>query len=171
MKKCPGCNATLPDMATGCQFCGASFAPPVPAGRGAGRLGGIVDYTGGRPSWVLPAYYGIAAWWVLSGLREVVSSTVVAHGEIGILTLLIGGATALVGLGLLLRVEAVRGIVNVLCFIQILDGAMSLVIGVFMTGILGVWGAIGMIFSALQIALACLMIFLIGETDTKGPDF
>ncbi len=92
-------------------------------------------------------------------------------GVIGIISLAIGIFTACVGLGLIFRVEAARGIVNVLCFIQILEGALGLAIGFLLSGFVGIWGIVGMIFSILRVVFAVLMIFAIGETESRAPDF
>ncbi len=127
----------------------------------------------GTPGWVLPAYYGISGWWFLNGVWTVLSTLISKNGAsgFGVIIVVIGGLTALVGLGLILRIDAVRGIVNVLCALNILFGAIGLITAFFMTGVFGIWAAIGMIRNAIQIAMAGLMIYLIGETDTHAPNF
>ncbi len=176
MVKCPHCNATLPDGSFQCQFCLTQFAAAPPAARGHApvnsRTGSSMP---GAPRWVVPAYNVIAAWWIVDGVWTILKGTVLAEKDTGgfftIVFMIIGGVTALVGLGLLLRIDLVRGIVNVLCFLQILDGAFGLLIAFVLTGMLGIWGVIAMIMSAIRIAQACLMIYLIGETDTRAPNF
>ena len=52
----------------------------------------------GAPGWVLPTYYAIAAWWTLSGVWDILQSTVFAKeglGFFGGITILIGAVTAL----------------------------------------------------------------------------
>src|SRR5437899_1950147 len=175
MIKCPGCQATLPDGALQCQFCGAQLAaPPVARGyaRGQTRQSSAMP---GAPSWVMPAYYGIALWWMLSGAWDILQATVWAGKDSGgfldVLGILFGGITALVGLGLLLRIDVVRGIVNVLCFLQIVFGILGLITSFLLSGPLGMIGILGMIHSIVDIGTAGLMIYLIGETETRAPNF
>lgn len=172
MTKCPKCQATLPDGAGACQFCGTSLSAAPPPVRMPGRaIGRTPSPTYGQPKWIWPAYYAIAGWWILDGVRVIALSVGIGEGGFGIFDMVLGAVTALVGVGLILRVDLARGIVNILCFLQILDGALSLIIGLFLTAALGFWGAIGMIFSAIRIAVAVLMIFLIGETESHAPNF
>jgi hypothetical protein len=85
--------------------------------------------------------------------------------------LIIGAVTALIGLGLILRIEAARGIVNVICFIQILSGVLDIAFFFFAAPALGLFGAVGFIFAFIRIGLAGLMIFVIGETESRAPNF
>ena len=178
MTKCQGCNATLPDGAAQCQFCGATLAPiAAPRGRAGGRQTGRAYTTTDQASeyaWVWWIYYGVAGWWILNGAFAIVSSVAFEKdlgGIFGIIGMIVGAFTALVGLGLILRVEAARGIVNVLCFIQILDGCFGLLVSFFWPGFIGMWGIIDMLVSVLRIAFAVLMIFAIGETESRAPNF
>src|SRR2546430_2241002 len=127
MTKCPKCNATLPDGSVSCQFCGNQWGTAPGGAKHAGRT----SYSGGTPGWIWPAYYGIAGWWIVNGVYAVLASTAFAPkdggGAVSIIELIIGAFTALVGLGLILRVEAARGIVNVICFIQILSGILDVI--------------------------------------------
>ncbi len=157
MIKCPACNATLPDGAVRCQFCGASLAAPGPASRPADAH----SDTWGPPRWVWPAYYGVAIWWILQGVAHVL----VVRG--GIVDLVINGLSALIGIGLLARIELVRGITNVICFLSILGGLLSL----GMSFLEGGWsGTLGMLMALVQIGMAGFMIFLIGETEGRSPE-
>jgi hypothetical protein len=173
MIQCPSCKATLPDGAGHCQFCGATFAATPPSRRTDSDdpdLGG-----GDSPSWVWPAYYGISIWWILSGVWGIIQELMSKNpGSFwSIVSMGISAVTALVGLGLILRVEQARGIVNVLCFLQILNGVFGLLGGFVMSfaPIIGIFGAIAMIVSALDIVFAILMIFVIGETESLAPNF
>lgn len=167
MRTCPHCGATLPDFAAGCQFCHTSFAPtPGVGARPATRPG-----AGGRPRWVVPAYHAIAGFWVLSGAYDALKGTVLADGEVGGLGMMgaaVGGLTAVIGFGLLVRLEAARGIVNVLSAIQILDGLLGVVVAFGLGGLTGL-GVLAI--SVLRVAAAGMMIFLIGETETRAPGF
>jgi hypothetical protein len=161
---CPKCNATLPDFAVRCQFCGTTFASRNVDPR-ARAAGGTAD--AGQPRWVWPAYYAIGGWWVVTGAISVLRSVLPGGGAGSSGFLVIVGLVNIVfGVGLIARVEIIRGIANVLCFVNILFGLLGVVTGFLMTGILGGIGALMMIQSVIDIALAGLLIFLIGETDT-----
>ncbi len=170
MQHCPKCNATLPDFAKSCQFCGDTWSgAPLPPGTKASKVGAVVNSL----SWVKPAYYGIAVWWIVGGVWSVLTGAGVFGnpGGFGIIDVLLGSLTALVGLGLVLHVDLVRGIVNVLCFLQILGGLRSLVFFFFSPFVGGFLGVVLVMMAFFQIGLAGLMIFLIGETETRGPNF
>jgi hypothetical protein len=171
MTNCPKCNATLPDGSQACQFCGNQWGPAPGTARSVGKK----SHSGGTPGWIWPAYYGIAGWWILNGVYSVLAATVFAPKEGGgigsMIGLIIGAFTALVGLGLILRVEAARGIVNVICFIQILSGILDVIMFFFIAPALGVFGVIGFLFAFLRLGLAGLMIFVIGETESRAPNF
>src|SRR5687767_9493729 len=169
MTKCPRCNATLPDGAFQCQFCGTGLAPAPGQARAGGRQSKAIRQDRGEFAWAWWIYYVVAGWWVLNGVYAIAAS--VQGGGLGIISLVIGVFTAFVGLGLIFRVEAARGIVNVLCFIQILEGAFGLAVGFLLSGFVGIWGILGMLFSILRVVFAVLMIFAIGETESRAPDF
>ena len=114
------------------------------------------------------AYNLIALWWVVDGAISIARG--VTTGSIGIGTLF-GGLTAVIGLGLLIKIEAVRGLVNVLSFLQILSGLRDVALLFFLAPIAGMWGMIAIILAFIRIGTAGLMIFLIGETETRGPNF
>ena len=119
----------------------------------------------GAPRWVKPAYNLIASYWILNGVWGIISDTVLA-GKDGpnLVGAAMGALGALIGLGLLLRIEAVRGVVNFVCALQILFGILD-VITAFILG-----SPLMMILALVQIATAGLLIFLIGETETRGPN-
>jgi hypothetical protein len=171
MIKCPKCNATLPDGAGYCQFCQSTFVNTAPVQPTDDYDTGIAP----MPNWVWPAYYGVAGWWIASGLYGVLT-TVIRSGAagfsgFGLVLLLLELFPAIIGIGLLFRVELVRGIVNISCFLQILQGVLGLLVAVFSPFVTGIWGIITVLVLVLNIALALLMIYLIGETDTRAPNF
>jgi hypothetical protein len=82
-----------------------------------------------------------------------------------------GAITALIGLGLILSVDAARGIVNVIAFLHIFFGLFSLVM-LFLGGASFGLAALLMLFlTFLDIGLSGFMIFLISETETRAPNF
>jgi hypothetical protein len=170
MQHCSKCNATLPDFAKSCQFCGNTWSAPPPApGTKASKVGAAVSSL----KWVKPAYYAIAGWWVLSGVLTVLVGAGVVGGSdnTSIVDIVFGTITALIGLGLILQVDAARGVVNVLCFLQILFGLFGLAMLFLNPFVGGLWGVIAAVMAFIQIGLGGLMIFLIGETETRGPNF
>ena len=170
MINCPKCNATLPDWAAKCQFCGNTFTP-APKRASANDE----QETPGQSlnlKWVWPAYYGIAGWWIVSGLYDVISALTSRHpGSLfSTISIVFAVITLLVGVGLIARVELARGIVNVLCFLQILDGAFGMLGGFVFSFAIPVVGMIAMIMSLLKIALALAMVFVIGETESRAAN-
>jgi hypothetical protein len=169
MQKCPGCQATLPPSAYACHFCGAQFgqAPPPPRSLAAPvRVGGRNE----APRWIWIAYFVVSAWWALNGVLGILQGVGVLEGGYPPISLTIGAFSLVVGLGLLARMEWARGVVNVLAFIQIVFGTIDLVL-IFFSGIGGLWGIVWLFQTFLEIGLAGLMIYVIGETDTRPPSF
>jgi hypothetical protein len=176
MTKCPHCQATLPDGAVRCQFCGTALVAPPPV-RVPGHSPGRMPTPGqGQPRWIWPAYYIIAGWWILSGLRTVLvfgsSPPMSVFGAIFWLLGMAVGLCALAGgVGLVFKMEWARGIVNVLCFILILSGTVR-VVGLFLGGSEGgFWGGIAVLAAFLDMGLGLLMIYVFGETESRAPNF
>jgi hypothetical protein len=171
MIQCPKCQAKLPDGAGYCQFCHATFAPVNPPRVDAEGSTGIAP----QPGWIWPAYYAIAAWWILGGVYGVLSATLLSHASGGsggsVLLLIVEALPALVGVGLVFKVELARGIVNIACFLQILQGCLGLLFAFFSPFVTGLWGIVTVLMEFLNIGSAILMIYLIGETETRGPNF
>jgi ribosomal protein L40E len=175
MIKCPRCNATLPAWAQSCQFCQADVsgvARPVAAKKDESRY-----YQ--APKWVWIAYYVIAAFWILNGVRDILWGLDVfgRQGEggffesgISVGMLAVGFVTALVGLGLILKIELARGIVNVIAGLRILFGALSLFMTIPLIFIVGIFGFLAAIWTLIDIVLAVLIIYIIGETDSGTRD-
>jgi hypothetical protein len=171
MIQCPRCNATLPDANVVCQFCGADVskvARPVPVTRDRGPLTPT-------PQWVMGAYYAISVYYIVEALYEIGIGCVALNGKggsfAGGFSIAMGVLTLIIGLGLLFKIEIVRGIVNFFCGLQILFGLFGLAGAVMGTMLFGALGFLNVVMQMLQIATAGFMIYLIGETDTKGPNF
>ena len=169
MIKCPKCSATLPDGAGYCQFCQATFLPTQPsraAQSEAEQELGIAS----QPTWVWPAYYAIAGWWIASGLFNIIAD-LVRTGSASPFVILVNGLSALIGLCLVLKVEFIRKLVNVVCFFNIVFGLFGVIGTVFSPAIKGLFGLIYLLIQAVGIASAGFMIYLLGETDTQAPNF
>ena len=162
MLKCSQCNSTLPDFATMCQFCGNTWSPS-----NSGPAGTKANITQAMNSlaWVRPAYYGIAAYWVVSGIIECLTAK---GSTVGIV---LGAINILVGLGLILKVEVIRSVVNAICFVNILFGVLALVGAFFSPFVGGLIGVVIVIMNFVNLGTSGLMIFLIGETESRGPNF
>jgi hypothetical protein len=86
-------------------------------------------------------------------------------GTVSIVMMIIGGITALIGIGLIARVEVVRGIVNILCWIRIVGAGFGLFSSLLAGAFVGPAALVGAAFNLLDLITAGLMIYLIGETD------
>ncbi len=86
-----------------------------------------------------------------------------------LVSVVLGAVTGLIGLGLLLRVEAVRGIVNVFCFVDIALSLLSLAGSLLGSLVVGPIAILFMLSAIFDICTAGFMIFLIGETESGPP--
>ena len=169
MISCPKCHATLPDGSSYCQFCQTKFTPPAGA---RGDEGTDSSTQSVNLAWVWPAYYAIAGWWIINGVYGIAQALLSKNpGSVfSIISIVLCAVTLLVGLGLVLKVEMARGIVNVLCFLQILQGLFGILGSFLLSFAFGLLGAIAMVMAILQVALAGLMIFVIGETESRAAN-
>lgn len=174
MIQCPKCKASLPDWAKNCQFCNADTSkltrpdPPAPKAK----------YKRPMAAWIWPAYYIVSVYWIISGVQSILealnvgpfATTIVFQGVkidpgINIIGLVFGLFSAVIGFGLLLKIEAIRGVANVLCFLQIAGGLLGLWGGIMASAVLGPIGLLITIMNLLDIITGGLMIYVIGETD------
>lgn len=168
--KCPRCNnSVLTGIAT-CQFCGEDLRGLAPVQKRSAFFdpdNHDVVHTGGRPHWAIPAYYSIASYFLLSGLISALL-TAMKPSKLEIMNTvnyISSGISIIMGLGLLTKIEIIRGVVNFVCGLRVVFGLLSLP-GSLM-GLVGT-GAMGFIFlllNLLDIVLNGFMIYLIGETD------
>ena len=169
MIHCPTCKATLPDAATRCQFCGAAVAPvgrPIPpASRGAQPAGEF--------AWATKAYYGVAAFWAVAGLALAALALRPAPDTLPLASAVAaapGLLTAVAGIGLLLRLEIARGMVNIVCVAQILLFGWSPATTLF-AGVVGApFSLVRVAANIVMVAAAIFMVFLIGATDAGRRD-
>lgn len=168
---CPNCGQTLPAQVQTCQFChtdvqavsrpvSQQFRPSGPAPAG---------------NWQLVAYYVMGGWWLANGtfialafVGSLIVSLLHGAGLFVIFPLLgfgIGAALAATGLGLLLKWEWARGVVNVLCWIMIAFGLLRLVMSLLAGFVLGPLAILMAFYTVFNIAMAGFQIYLIGETD------
>jgi len=160
---CPNCKAQLPDWAKACQFCQADTSQvlrpkqDVPSAQ-----------TFETPTWTLAAYYAVSGLILVDALANI--GTTIARSQkdgvdmIGWIVIVFNSVSALMGLGLLLKIKLVRTIVNFMCFIAILDGLFGIAEGLFGT-LITTWSLVWVALSILQVCVYGFMIYLIGETD------
>ncbi len=81
----------------------------------------------------------------------------------------ISGAIAafqvLLGIGLVARVDLVRGIVNVICWISIVIGLLGLLGDFTVMLFFGPVGFLLVLFDIIRVAINASMVWLVGETD------
>lgn len=126
-------------------------------------------HSGGKPGWIYPAYYIVSGYYALSGVIGILSVVLNKKNDMSdpftIAMIAIYSIGLLIGIGLMAKIELVRGIVNFFSFFKIL-GALRGILESF--GII-LWstafGILYLIFSVLDLCAAVLMIYLIGETD------
>lgn len=165
MIRCSGCNAVLPDTAVRCQFCGCVLKAP-PTVRLDSRPPAKRSFLApGAPPWAGTAYNLISLYWILSGGYQFVSALLISSDKgpdyVGAVA---GLLPIVVGLGLLLRLNIIRGIVNFLCALQILGGILGVIVSFF------AGDPVQLIMALVQIGTSGFMIYLIGETDTGPPN-
>lgn len=130
------------------------------------------------PKWTWIAYYVVCAYYVIEGLRLVFYGVVptlavtaqMGHPMVNPIYVIVGLVMALFGAGLAARIEFVRGIANVVCWILIVFGFLMLAGSVMVGFVLAPLGLLFMFFSVLRIATAGFMIYLIGETERSAPN-
>lgn len=81
-----------------------------------------------------------------------------------------GTITALFGLGLMLRIEIIRGIVNFVAGLKLAFGLLGLAGSLIGTGLFGAMALIGVLFNLFDIITSGMLLWLIGETD-MGPNW
>jgi hypothetical protein len=166
---CPQCKRSLPPKMANCQFCGASLstvARPVQAQKKIGP-----------EPWVWTLYYVVACWWLVDALKELITSfsalagiqahpSLAAFAFIVYIGIAVGLFEAALGIGLLVKWEWARAVVNFFCWVRILFGVMGLYSSIMMAGFSGPANtALNILFCVLNIVMAGLQIWLISETD------
>lgn len=156
-----------------CQFCGTSLAGVAPQAAKASIWhddNALPTHAYGRPKWVPLAYNLVAVYMAVSGLVGAFTSFLTMRkggelaGIVGPIGIVFGVIWIALGIGLLLKVEFIRGVVNFFCGLGLIFGVINLFtsIGMLVTGISGVlW--VGNIL--LGIVTNAAMIYLVGETD------
>lgn len=170
MIQCPQCKATLPDWAKECQFCNADTSSVA---RSAGADPGRNVHAFEAPKWIWGAYYGLAGYYVLNGAWGMIQGALMLSSAqdklvmsaFPFILIAVGFIGLVLGLGLIVRNETVRGIMNFFCGVKILLGLLGLAGSIFSALFTGPLGIFLMFLNVLDIAVAGFMIYMIGETD------
>jgi ribosomal protein L40E len=174
--KCPKCNATLPEWAKTCQFCQADVSKaPRPLAPKSERPRIAAFET---PKWIWTWYYIMSGYLIFSGAygifmairgtQQVFDGEAVGFSMFTYIAIAFAALNIVLGLGLMLKVELARGIVNFVLGINIIFGILGLIGSLGSIMLFGAFGLIGVIVQIIQIAANAFMIFLIGETDKQA---
>lgn len=168
MIACPKCQRALPDWAAQCQFCGSDtkgVARPVPVKKE--RRAMSTD----APTWVWGMYYAICIYYIASGGFSILSGIGAFNPKTAsIVSVIVGGLNVIFGIGLAARIELIRGIANVFCFLNILGAVFGALGSFVLLPLMGGLAVISLIFNVVTFATSAFMIFLIGETDRAAPN-
>lgn len=170
---CPQCQRSLPPKMVNCQFCGASLASVA-------RPTFAKRQVGPEP-WVLTLYYVVAGYWIFGGVKEIITdalalvnlqskaanSPLAGFSFILYIMMAVGAFQLALGTGLLLKWEWARAVVNFFCWIRILFGLLGLYASILSVTIAGPMAALYIFLNVLDIVMAGLQIWLIGETDNS----
>jgi hypothetical protein len=170
---CPTCQKQVIAGVPTCQFCGSDLRGMAPA---QAKRSIFIDsdsyepvHTGGKPGWVYPAYYCVSGYYVVSALIGILLVVLNKKSDMSdpftIAMIAIYGVSLIVGIGLLAKIELVRGIVNYVSFGKILGALRGIL---FSLGIMMVSTGMGillLLFNVFELCTAVFMIYLIGETD------
>lgn len=175
--KCPKCGASLPDWAKSCHFCQTDVSKVSRPDRPDTKKHYKQFET---PKWIWACYFFIAAWWILGGAYDVMDSfyffgkspdmlklekefaTKFGPNVVGIIS---GTLTCLFGIGLALKIEIIRGIVNFVAGLKLifaLFGLAGALMGMTFAGFLSLPF---IIFNIVDIMTSGMLLWLIGETD------
>lgn len=119
--------------------------------------------------WVKTAYQGIAGLWMGIGFIEMYRG-IDPFGSGGKLSFIMGAFTTLIGLGLLRNDERARGVVNILCFVRIVFGVITLGMVFTSPQAMEAAGTGGIALGVLNVLIAGFMIYLVAETDPRAPN-
>ncbi len=175
--KCPKCGASLPDWANSCHFCQTDVSKVGrPERTNTKKHYGEFD----TPKWIWACYYFIAAWWILGGAYDVLDSMYVFGKPLELLKLekefeiqmgpnvvgaIAGAITLIFGLGLALKIEIIRGIVNFVAGLKLIFGLLGLAGSLMGMTFAGILSLPFVILNVVNIITAGMLLWLIGETD------
>jgi len=112
----------------------------------------------------VPVVYNlIALYWIADGGFDLVAG--LSAKEPSLVAAVFGGFWMMIGFGLLVRIEFVRGLVNILSFIKIGFGVLAIIGGLVGSATVGASALLIVLFGVIDVVTGGLMVYLIGETD------
>lgn len=172
MITCPNCKNTLPDWATACQFCHTDVRS-IPRSK---QPDDVQRYGHRLSTGTLNAiYYALATLWIVTGAFaawEAVQPVkfmgeTIQPGAFEYVIAGFGGIRALIGIGLAVKLEVARGIVNFVSALSLLFGLLGLVGSLMGTFLFGPLAILGVVENIVSIIVAGGTIWIIGETSNR----
>jgi hypothetical protein len=160
---CPGCEMILKDTTEICPSCGTNV---MHLARSTKEVMGF-SYSGKAPPFAWPLYYVISVYWVLSGIASIALPMLTGFGGGSCF----GIVQALLGIGLLLKVNRIRRWVNWICFAGLAFGLLSIGFSLLALIVDGKFGFTVFAFGLMTVATNGLMIWVIGLTQDAFDDF
>ncbi|AIE83392.1 hypothetical protein OP10G_0024 [Fimbriimonas ginsengisoli Gsoil 348] len=169
MIQCPNCAKSVPDWSKECQFCQADVKGVARPRKSDFQRGTQIE----KAAWIRPALYVAAGYSILGGLQNIGSGTPMLGGKpspgtptalfvgTGLVMMAVGCLSALVGVGLLTKVEIARRAAIPVSGLRILTSGLILVGSLLAGGV----SSSGTIFNILDIVTAGLLVYLVRETD------
>ncbi|GAB4118288.1 MAG: hypothetical protein Fur0036_02350 [Fimbriimonadaceae bacterium] len=161
---CPGCEMILKDTTEICPSCGTNV---MHLARSTKEVLGF-SYSGKAPPFAWPLYYVISGYWILAGIASIALPALMGAGVGGSCW---GIVQALLGVGLLLKVNRVRRIVNTICFIGLAFGLLMIGFSLFALIVDGQFGFAVFANGLMTVVTNALMIWVIGLTQDAFDDF
>lgn len=127
----------------------------------------------GPPKYIWTLYYLLCAFWIIDGLVDVARTVLASKGEIsgfGVVEIVFGVVTILVGIGLLLKNEFARRVVNTIAAINLLLAVLGLIGSLLSILVLGPFGLLYVIWNLVTIVIFGGMVWIIGVTRMTAPD-
>ena len=171
MVTCPNCRSTLPDWVQRCHKCNTDLSQEVRTHTPRTEPGARSSKPEKRIGWIL--YYVFSVLWIFDGARVIIATlgfmkengTGSPFASWGIIGTVIGVANVSIGVGLILRVEFLRGVANFLCGLNLLGAGFGVVGAILVAPVLGAVGLVAVVISILYCLVYGLQIWAIGETD------
>ena len=171
---CGGCGQSVPSGMASCQFCGTSLAgashsaqaTALAAQRGpGGSTRAYPQVSLETPKWVETLYYLFSGLYALSGVVDIVTAFAIKNGSGPGMAITIGLIQIILGVGMILRNDAIRSIMNFLLWISV--GVNGVILFLALMAALGAGGLffVVAIIQALRVGLSLGIIWLNNEMD------
>lgn len=162
---CPGCEMILKDTTEICPSCGTNV---MHLARSTKEVMGF-SYSGKAPPFAWPLYYVISGYWILAGVLSIFLPALLGGFARGASCW--GVIQALLGIGLLLKVNKARRMVNLICFVGLALGLLLVGFSLFALIVDGQFGFAVFASGLMTVVTNGLMIWVIGLTQDAFDDF